>query len=215
MQISRNLAEYYAKRATYYEAHYHLPERQNDLQTLRFAVKRLLSEHDVLEIACGTGFWTEVIAETARKITAVDINHAVLDMAQKKYYPKENVRFKQENAYILDDISGTFTAGFIGFWFSHIAKEKMPIFLNNFTRNLLPNAFVMIIDDTREVSHPDSYIDSHGNTYQIRRLIDNQQYEILKNFYTEKELIKIVDPIATDVSFKHLKYYWSLCFRLR
>jgi hypothetical protein len=59
---------YYAARAAEYDDVYGKPERQDDIRSLRTLLRELLSGHSVLEVACGTGFWTEEIAVTASHI---------------------------------------------------------------------------------------------------------------------------------------------------
>src|SRR5712692_10327984 len=65
MTANREMREYYARRAVEYERVYAKPERQDDLARLRRLLQADLAGHDVLEIACGTGYWTTAIAETA------------------------------------------------------------------------------------------------------------------------------------------------------
>ena len=61
---------YYAARAREYERIYHKPERQADLARLREAVPAPFTNRTVLEVACGTGYWTQHMARTARSICA-------------------------------------------------------------------------------------------------------------------------------------------------
>src|SRR5262245_54587574 len=77
------LREYYALRASEYERIYAKPERQDDLRRLERHVARLMADRDVLEIACGTGYWTRVIATSARSIVATDAGEEVLEIARR------------------------------------------------------------------------------------------------------------------------------------
>src|SRR4051812_38914247 len=78
------LADYYAKRAPEYERIYQKPERQTDLGTLQQFVAETFSRRSVLEVACGTGYWTRAIAAMARSVAATDINEEVLAIARTK-----------------------------------------------------------------------------------------------------------------------------------
>jgi len=57
-----------------------------------------------------------------------------------------------------------------------------------------------------------SRTDEHGDTYQMRRLDDGSQYEVLKNFPTESELRASVAGTATGVRVEFLRYYWILSY---
>src|ERR1051326_861454 len=91
-----SLLDYYARRAGEYEKIFAKPERQPDLVALRALLPGLFAGRDVLEIACGTGYWTPIISESARSILATDINEEVLDIARHKAYPNRNVTFQIE-----------------------------------------------------------------------------------------------------------------------
>ena len=92
--ITDQLAKYYATIAQQYERVYDKPERQEDLEVLRDKVADVLEGHTVLELACGTGYWTEVVAESAESVLATDINDEMLALAQSRGLP-DNVTFRQ------------------------------------------------------------------------------------------------------------------------
>jgi ubiquinone/menaquinone biosynthesis C-methylase UbiE len=62
------LQTYYSRRAREYELIYEKPERQSDLAQLKRILRSLLASQTVLELACGTGYWTQVIAEKAKSV---------------------------------------------------------------------------------------------------------------------------------------------------
>ena len=65
VNMESSMVNYYAERAKEYERIYEKPERQEELRQLRDLVQRTFADTHVLEIACGTGYWTEVIARSA------------------------------------------------------------------------------------------------------------------------------------------------------
>ncbi|MFZ5805639.1 MAG: class I SAM-dependent methyltransferase [Verrucomicrobiota bacterium] len=95
------LFDYYNKRAQEYERIYAKPERQDALGKLKTHLQKILRGNDVLEIACGTGYWTEVIASTARSVLAMDISEEMLSIARQKSYSSNNVNFALSDAYAL------------------------------------------------------------------------------------------------------------------
>ena len=62
------LATYYALRAAEYERVYAKPERQAELAVVKARMRKMFTGRRVLELACGTGYWTEVIAPGAAQV---------------------------------------------------------------------------------------------------------------------------------------------------
>jgi demethylmenaquinone methyltransferase/2-methoxy-6-polyprenyl-1,4-benzoquinol methylase len=215
MPPDSNLVEYYAKRAAEYEKIYLKPERQNDLAVLRKQLPKELAGEDVLEIACGTGYWTEPVAQTANSILATDINEEVLQIARAKQYPKRNVVFEKRDLFQLSGLPGRFSAGLVAFWWSHLKKSEITGFLRHFHQALAPDAKVVFMDNNYVPgsSFPISRTDGEGNTYQQRKLENSSEYEVLKNFPTEAELRQAVEGLAKDIRFFNLTHYWLLSYR--
>ena len=58
----------------------------------------------MLEIACGTGYWTQFIARKAVHVTACDINEPVLEIAREKPIAKGRVTFVKADAFAPGDL---------------------------------------------------------------------------------------------------------------
>lgn len=216
-KIDKDIEQYYADRAYEYNKTYLRPERQKDIKKLHKLLKRLLSGHTVLEVACGTGYWTKTIATVSNFITAVDINENVLQIAKSRGISSDKVIFVQDDIYSLNKIQDNFSAGFAGFWWSHVLKSKLKEFLALFHSRLQSNALVVFIDNqhTEESSTPISRIDIDGNTYQIRKLEDGREYEILKNFPTKQEIFKTLGNRVKNLKIEFLTYFWIVSYNLQ
>ena len=217
MPTETTLVDYYARRANEYERIYAKPERQADLLALCQWLQAKCAGHHVLEVACGTGYWTEAIAATANTLTAVDINQEVLEIARGKNLPRRNVSFEKQDAFQLTIDSNHFTAGLAMFWWSHVPKLKLKLFLQQFHRALQPGAQVVFADNlyVEGSSTPISRRDEDGNSYQFRRLDDGSCHEVLKNFLTQSELRDTVADFAQSIEYRALDYYWCLSYRLK
>jgi len=211
------LERYYAKRAAVYEQVYDKPERQHELEWLRRRVPEIFRGRAVLEVACGTGYWTQFIARTAARVHACDINEAVLEIAREKPIPPGRVAFFKADAVRLEGAPSGCDAAFAGFWWSHVRKSDIARFVASLAAKLAPGAVVAILDN-RYVEGSSTAIsrrDSEGNTYQIRALPNGEQQEVLKNFPAAGELAEAVRPVAREAHLETLTYYWLLVFTLR
>lgn len=212
----QKLAQYYAERATEYEKIYLKPERQQSLSLLKSWVSNTFSRHHVLEVACRTGFWTQAIVATALSIVATDVNSEVLKIAQSKPISSSKVRFVQHDAFSRKKaINAKFTAGFAGFWWSHIPKSELERFLDRFHSNLLPGSVVVFIDNlyVEGNSTPITRVDEEGS-FQERRLENGTTYEVMKNFPTEIELKHLLEPTAMSIQYEQFNYYWGVSYNL-
>jgi SAM-dependent methyltransferase len=210
------LVRYYAKRAVEYDAIYSKPERQEDIKILSSILTEQLSNKSVLEVACGTGYWTQFYGPRTDSTLAADYNKEVLSIARERLNAHSNIRVEQSDAYSLENISGDFNAGIAAFWWSHLQKSEAASFLDTFHSRLSPDSLVMLVDNiyVEGSSTSVSRIDSEGNSYQIRRLKDGSRYEVLKNFPSEAEFRRQVAPYGENIQFRKLTYFWVGCYTL-
>jgi SAM-dependent methyltransferase len=211
------LADYYARRAPEYERIYQKPERQGDLRTLRTRVAQTFAGRHVLEIACGTGWWTEILAGPAHSVTATDINEEVLALARAKGLNGTKVSFQRCDAFDLAQVSGNFDAALAAFWWSHLTRAALEQFLRGLHGRIQPGSVVMFLDNifVAGSSTPISRRDADGNTYQLRRLDDSSTMEVLKNFPTDEEIDAALSPHASELHIERLSYYWSARYRTK
>ena len=211
------MAQYYEKRAAVYEQVYDKPERQHELEWLRNRIPEIFRDRTVLEVACGTGYWTQFIARKAAKVQACDINEAVLEIAREKPIPPGRVSFFKADAVTLEGVPAGCDAAFAGFWWSHVKKAETARFVANLAAKLDPGAVIAILDNryAEGSSTAISRRDAEGNTYQMRPLASGERYEVLKNFPTARELADAVRPVAREAHLEELAYYWLLVFTLR
>lgn len=214
--MQENLIDYYARRAAEYEQVYQKPERQQDLAQLRSYLGSAFPGMRVLEIACGTGYWTACIAEAAREIVATDVNEEVLDIARRKAYGSARVHFTQADLYALEAAPRPFEAAFGGFIWSHIPLDRLPEMLASLHASLVSGARVILIDNRYVAgnSTPIAHTDAAGNTYQDRRLADGSLHRVLKNFPTDDALFAQLQPLARDIEIRHSTYYWRVSYRV-
>jgi ubiquinone/menaquinone biosynthesis C-methylase UbiE len=209
------LAEYYAKRAPEYERFYDKPERQADLALLKKRVAALCAGRRVLEVACGTGWWTAALAPAAAQVTALDVNEETLRIARSKPLAPGRVEFLRADAYALPDLGRRHDLLFAAFWWSHVPLERLEAFLDGCVRSIAPGALLAFLDGryVEGSSTPLSRRDAAGNTYQARKLEDGSAHEVLKNFPPDGELLRYASRAGWGANVELLSYHWLLTFR--
>ena len=227
-----SMAAYYAQRAAAYERVYFKPERQADLRVMEAWLADQFVGRQVLEIACGTGWWTPHGAACAAHWRATDINPETMAVAQAKPAMPGTVRFQTVDAYSLAELDNLpaprpaqtlagarrdrFDAAFAGCWWSHVPLARLPGWLHTLHQRLAPGATVVMLDNhfVPTSSTPISRRDAEGNTYQQRPLDDGSTHEVLKNFPTPEQAIAALGPRARDAQWIAHTHYWVLKYSL-
>ena len=211
--MNTDLITYYKDRAKEYENIYLKPERQEEINKVSTILQDIFSGKNVFEIACGTGYWTEKIAQTACSVFATDINESVIDVAKQKNYNNANVTFGIEDIF---EIRGTKKHEnlFGGFIWSHVPLQDLTALLQTINSLVLPGGTVAFLDNNyvEGSSLPITKTDEHGNTYQSRKLENGSEHLVLKNFPTETSLRNQLEIYIQNIQFIKLKYYWIVSY---
>lgn len=213
--MTNQMQDYYAARAPEYDRIYLKPERQEDLRQIEAWLPPLFAGRSVMEVACGTGYWTQFIAPVASRVVALDAAPETLRIARSRVL-QPNVDFAVGDAYVLPRFEPRFQGGFAGFWFSHVPRSRTREFLDGFHAALAPGATVVLLDNlfVPGSSTPISDSDAEGNTYQQRRLGDGSTHRVLKNFPTEDELRALTAGVSARVRHRTWRHYWALEYAL-
>lgn len=209
--MNKNITSYYNERAKEYDKVYQIAEEQEDLSRAAELFQNIFKDKSVLEIACGTGYWTEKISKTATSIFSTDINSSVIDIAKARNY-RDNVIFQVADMHDLNS-KNKFDGLFAGFIWSHILVQDIDGFLAKM-KELITNDGEMVFIDSRPVEGTKhdkrriTRIDEWGNTFQTRELENGTLHEVLKNFPDKEFLIDKLSIIASDVKIIELEHYW-------
>ncbi len=149
----------------------------------------------LLEIAAGTGWWTQHLARNAA-ITAVDYAPAMLARAQARL-ATQGLRADcvRADAYLLPLARASFDCCFFGFWLSHIPYARLPNFLEGLRRVLRPRGRVMVVD-----SAPTDPGQAPGVEYLHERILnDGSRHMVLKILHTPETLGAALAPLGALV----------------
>jgi demethylmenaquinone methyltransferase/2-methoxy-6-polyprenyl-1,4-benzoquinol methylase len=214
--MATHMEDYYRARAAEYDEFYEIPERQDDLARLKTWLVERARDRSILEVAAGTGHWTEAAAQVAKAITATDYNWETLAFAARRSLGP-HVTLITADAYALPEFASTFDIGMAHLWWSHVGKQRRHEFLSHFVSRLQPGASILMIDQifVEDLCRPISGVDEWGNLLALRKLKSGAFYEIIKNYPTSEELQNSFAPFSDNIEIMLLDHFWALSARVR
>ena len=156
------------------------------VEEVRQALRAIpLDGKNILELAPGTGIWTEEICTRATHLTAVDSSSEMIALNRVRLGRRaEKVTFIEANLFEWLPTQ-EFDAVVFCFWISHIPVGRIDEFLANVVKMLTPGGTVFFLDARKE--HTSTAIDhllpSREEELMTRRLDDGREFTIIKNFW--------------------------------
>jgi ubiquinone/menaquinone biosynthesis C-methylase UbiE len=221
-QLIRQMNAYYARRAPFHDSlmSYDGP---GVIERREGRIVEMIRPHvtgkRLLEIGCGTGNWTQVLAGSARSILATDLNDSVLAIAREKQYDGD-VLFRAADFYDLSELPVGFEVALMADIWSHIPKSRIRQLLEGLHRKLRPGSIVLILDmlPSEMLCRWPSYVDDEGNNVQQRLMPEDggEEFLVVKNFPSEAELTAILADLAVDIQFREFPDLkrWLLTYTL-
>ena len=224
-QLDESLIEeqkaYYRSRAAEYDEWFlrqgrydHGPEFrarwEAEVEEVRRALERFRPAGRVLELAAGTGWWTEQLVRWADHVTALDASREVLELNRRRA-GDEKVTRVQADLFAWTP-GERYDVVFFGFWLSHVPPERFEAFWALVRSALAPGGRVFFVDSLRtELSTArDHALAAPGDPVTVRRLNDGMQFRIVKIFYDPTELRDRlralgwrIETAATETFFLH------------
>jgi SAM-dependent methyltransferase len=139
---------YYRERAATYSETALQPADDDDHLRLMAELGDAFDRHvsgDVLELACGPGTWTAMLAQRSRQLTAIDGAPEMLELACARC-PADNVEFHRVDLFSWRP-QRRYDAIFFGFWLSHVPAERFESFWATVGEALARGGRVVFVDD--------------------------------------------------------------------
>ena len=218
-QTLQEMKMYYKERAREYDEWFYRQGRYDrspetnarwfaEVDEILAALEAMNLEGDVLELAPGTGIWTERLVRTATTVTAVDASEEMIALNRAKV-GSERV------SYVLADLftwrpGRKYDAVFFGFWISHVPLEHLDGFLASVAAMLQPGGKLFFVDGRREPTSTASNHQLPGEESQVmvRKLNDGREFEIVKNFYDPADLAARCVRVGLDMDIRETATYF-------
>jgi len=192
--------EWWQRRGRYDRGEAAFAEWQRQVASVSDALSSFGARGDVLELAGGTGWWTEQLARTADQLTVVDASPETLDLnrarvgrADVKYVTADIFEWRPERTY---DVV------FFSFWLSHVPRRWFSRFWDLVRSSLGPGGRVFLIDNrtdpTPDSTGNDPFVVEYRPDLHVRRVSNGSQYRVVKVMYEPEELQLLLDAERWD-----------------
>lgn len=137
----------------------------------------------VVELACGTGLFTRLLAPKVDKLTAIDASPEVLAINRARVMAS-NVEYLEADLFAWHP-RAPYDAAFFSFWLSHVPEERFPAFWEAVAAALEPGGAAYLIDSAFDPTSTakDHAVPGRDAGIVTRRLNDGREFRIVKLFY--------------------------------
>jgi SAM-dependent methyltransferase len=203
---------YYRRRAPEFDASMLATHATEPFATmwkeLLAALDRFRPRGNVLELACGTGQWTALLARRADRVTAVDASPEMLERCRARV-PAAKLECVVADIFSYEP-DAAYDVVFFGFWLSHVPLGRFDAFWDLVRRCLAPDGRVFFIDEGRHGLWREERADAGDPTIVRRPLADGSVHRIVKVLWDTAELERRIRAIGWDIAVHRAgAYYWG------
>jgi len=179
-----------------------------EVEQVRQAVDQFRPAGRILELACGTGLWTQQLLGHARQITAVDAVPEVLKLNQQRLQSSK-VEYVQADIFTWQS-KALFDVVFFSFWLSHVPAPLFESFWQMVARAIKPGGRVFFIDSRYDPTSTatNQQLGTPQSKTSIRRLNDGQEFKIIKIFYESDQLSKRLSQLGWRTRIHETAHYF-------
>lgn len=194
-----NMSELLTKQLEYYDAraadwggwiaHYMGPvEHEVDAMLSRIGL-----DGDVLDMACGTGYWTAKLAARAHSVTALD---GSAEMLSRLASNASNVHTLQADLFHWNPPT-QWDSVFFAHWLAHVPEDLFDQFWSVVDGALLPGGNVVVVDVAPEEKRiEEELLELDSVPMTRRRLKDGRRFDVVKRYWEPDELLARLEPLG-------------------
>jgi 2-polyprenyl-3-methyl-5-hydroxy-6-metoxy-1,4-benzoquinol methylase len=181
---------------------------RQEVMQVRRALDDFKPEGHVLELACGTGLWTEHLLKHAMRITAVDASSEAIQLNRQRLQ-SSRVTYVQADIFSWQP-EDHYDVIFFSFWLSHVPSNLFIPFWNMVRQGLANGGRVFFIDSKYEQTSTaiDHTLASRQEETMKRRLNNGHEYQIVKIYYEIKDLEKRLGQAGWSVQVAETPRYF-------
>jgi 2-polyprenyl-3-methyl-5-hydroxy-6-metoxy-1,4-benzoquinol methylase len=208
IDLLREQRDYYRARASEYDEWFlregrydrgpeHRTEWFREVALVQDALSDSLPSGEVLEIACGTGLWTQHLVVQHSRVVAIDASPEAIEINRRRVR-SDGVEYVVEDVFAWRP-AAQFDAVFFGFWLSHVPPDQFDAFWTKVAASLKPNGRVFFVDSLIEQTSTARDHDRLNKSGVVaRRLNDGREFRVVKVFYEPPDLQQRLAGLGWD-----------------
>lgn len=197
--LLREQVEYYQARATEYDEWFFREGRYDrgpehrarwfrEVAIVEAALQKALPSGEVLELACGTGLWTQHLVKQHSRVVAIDASAEAIGINRERV-DSDVVEYIVTDLFNWTPPANRFDAVFFGFWLSHVPPGHFDTFWATVRAALKPDGRVFFVDSLLEQTSTARDHDQLDKSGEVRRrLNDGREFTVVKMFYEPAHL---------------------------
>ncbi|MBW4610714.1 MAG: class I SAM-dependent methyltransferase [Hassallia sp. WJT32-NPBG1] len=181
---------------------------KDEVAVVKRALHELKAAENILELACGTGIWTQELVKIGKKITAFDASEEVIEINRRKLH-SSNVKYQQLDLFAWEpDIE--YDLVFFAFWLSHVPPTLLDLFLTKVYNYVRVGGQVFLVDSRFEPTSTakNHFFEDDKKIYQTRKLNNGEEFQIIKIFYQPDELYNKLLKVGFQADVKVTNNYF-------
>lgn len=141
---------------------------------------------NILEIASGTGIWTEAVVKTSTKVTALDSSKEMLEKCKSRLGASPKIRYVVADFFDWSP-DQEYDAVTFSFMISHVPASKLDEFVLKLSRCLRQGGRIFFVDQQTQAIKNET-LENPGGEVAWRRLENGRRFKVIKHFYSPEEL---------------------------
>jgi len=146
----------------------------------------------ILELAPGTGAWTQELLELGDTVTAIDAAPEMIAINKERV---ASPRVKYQLADLFDwEPQDDYDLVFFAFWLSHVPEERLYPFLRKIRGAVRRGGHLFVVDQCDDL--PGDPPPEREGQLEMRRLSDGRVYSVVKVYYHPMLLTEAVKGLG-------------------
>jgi len=179
-----------------------------------YAASRLVQGKKVLDLACGEGYGSVILANCAENVTGIDIDEESIKWATEKYTPLHaNLHFRQGNAISIPCSSHAFDVVVSFETIEHMDADMQDQFMQEIKRVLCTDG-ILLMSTPDKKNYSDRY--HHTNTFHVKEFYREEFAGFIKKYFTHSvffdqgyEIVSIISNPETQKTGTVNLYNWK------